>query len=66
MIRGKTLFKCTNCGHFFLAIDIEYMATVFSTPQPCPKCQSIRTRPTGSFGLMLQIVYKKIWKELEK
>lgn len=66
MIRGKTLFKCTNYGHFFLAIDVEYMATAFSTPQPCPKCKSIRTSPAGPFGLMTQIVYKKIWKELEK
>lgn len=66
LIRGKIIFKCTNCGHKFSAMDIEYMASVFSTPQICPKCKSIRTRPAGLVGLLSQNVYKKIWDSMEK
>lgn len=34
MLRGTTLFKCTECGKRFMAPDVEYMATTLSMPQP--------------------------------
>ena len=46
MIKGFTLFKCTECGKRFFAPDIELGATCLSTPMKCPKCGSNRTRPS--------------------
>lgn len=66
MLRGITTFKCTQCGHTFKAPDFEYMAMVYSTPQKCPKCGSIRTRPAGLFGKLTEGVYRRIWKRMEK
>lgn len=63
MVRGMTLFRCSKCGKFFMAPDIEYGATVFSVPQPCKRCGSIRTLPV--LGLLDYHVYKKMWKEME-
>ena len=54
MYRGKTFFKCTECGHLFVAPDIELSATTLSVPQRCPKCESIRTRPAIPLGGLLQ------------
>ena len=65
MIRGTILFKCTECGNRFKAPDIEYDATIYSLPQPCPKCGSKRTRPSGLKGMMQTVVYKKIWDSME-
>lgn len=65
MIRGTTLFICTACGHKFKAADIEFQCTVLSVPQRCPKCQSIRTRPTGIFGSLQNKKYEPIWKQME-
>ena len=62
MLRGKTLFKCTECGKHFIAPDIEYCATVLSVPQKCPKCGSMHTRPFGSSNA----TYKQIWEYMEK
>ena len=47
MYRGTTTFKCTQCGEKFKTPDIEYMATIYSLPQSCPKCGNIRTQPMG-------------------
>ena len=44
------IFKCTQCGAKFEDADIEYYATVYSVPQKCPKCGSIRTRPISLLG----------------
>lgn len=65
MLRGITTFKCTQCGRTFKAPDFEYMAMVYSTPQKCPKCGSIRTRPVGLFGKLLEGVYRSIWERME-
>ena len=65
MIRGKTTFKCDNCGNEFIGIDAELAATVFTAPVKCPKCGSIRTYPPGLFGLN-KMFYKKIWGAMEK
>lgn len=40
-----TLFRCSKCGKFFMAPDVEYYATIYSVPQPCKRCGSIRTLP---------------------
>jgi len=66
MVRGKTLFKCTECGEMFRAEDIEWGATVFSVPQPCPNCGSIRTMPWGLMSFLCKSVYKSIWKQMEE
>ena len=65
MIRGKTLFKCTTCKNRFVGLDIEFMGTAFSQPLPCPRCKSIRTRPSrlvGGFNFM----YKPIWEKMSE
>lgn len=62
MISGIKLFKCTECGKHFFAPNIEWRATVMSTPCKCPRCGSIRTRPW--FGS--SEAYKEIWEEMEK
>ena len=82
MFKGMTLFKCTQCGKHFKAPDIEYCATTFSMPQPCPKCGSIRTRPVSLFGCpkcgsirtrpvslfgkVTEEVYRGIWERMEE
>ena len=65
MLRGMTLFKCTECGKRFIAPDVEYMATTLSMPQPCPKCKSFRTRPSRLVGGS-NSQYKVIWEKMEK
>ncbi|MCQ2292114.1 MAG: zinc ribbon domain-containing protein [Bacteroidales bacterium] len=40
MIRGKTLFRCSQCGKWFTAVDVEQQATSQSVPTPCPRCGS--------------------------
>lgn len=64
MLRGKILFKCDECGRLFRAPDIEYMATVFSVPQPCPGCGSLHTYPAKDwpFG---KATYRDIWTKME-
>lgn len=66
MFKGMTLFKCTQCGKHFKAPDIEYCATTFSMPQPCPKCGSIRTRPVSLFGTLKDQMYEGIWERMEE
>ena len=45
MLRGKTLFKCDDCGRRFRAPEIEYKGSAASMPQPCPDCGSLHTYP---------------------
>ena len=65
MLRGHITFKCTNCGEKFTAPDYEYCAMRYSAPQKCPKCGSIRTRPSGLFGKLSERAYRSIWKRME-
>lgn len=68
MLRGFTKFHCTNCGREFTAPDIEWMATVYTAPQPCPNCGSIRTMPKHGpfiFKFMKLSTYRKMWKMCE-
>ena len=73
MIRGTITFKCTNCKKTFRGLNVEYNATVFSVPQRCKHCNSIRTLPLFSYSRILSIFgftkrnifYEKIWEEME-
>ena len=64
MIHGLALFKCTECGKHFMALDIEWNATALSIPQKCPKCGSMRTRPSRLVGGS-DSAYKDIWNKIE-
>lgn len=62
MYRGLTTFTCTHCGRVFKSHDIEYHMTVFSVPQRCPECGSVRTVPFGG----REEFYKHVWEEIEQ
>ena len=74
MVRGKTLFICTECKKVFMAPDVEYGAMVapdveygamvYSVPMPCKRCGSRRTLPI--FQLLAYPVYKDIWETMER
>ncbi len=64
MYFGTTTFKCSECDHFFKAPAIEWNATVYLVPQPCPKCKSIRTYPFAQ--ILYRPIYAGIWKMMEK
>ena len=67
MIRGITIMKCTECGKRFWGLDIEYGASVLSHPLNCPKCGSVRTRPSRLFSQFTSnTVYKKVWDQMKK
>ena len=54
MVRGKTWFRCSCCGHVFEAWDIEDNATVFSMPMTCPKCGG-KGYSIGTQGLLRRL-----------
>lgn len=62
MVRGKCFFICDKCKKIFRDLDIEWMATTYSTPVECPQCGSYHTRPL----LSLKPVYKRIWKSMDE
>lgn len=64
MVRGKTLFICTECKKVFMAPDVEYGAMAYSVPMPCKRCGSRRTLPV--FQLLTYPVYKGIWETIER
>ena len=66
MIRGKTKFKCDDCGHSFKEFDRELAATAYSQPRPCPKCGSRHTMPVSFLGCTDQETYKTIWEMMDK
>ena len=66
MIRGKTKFKCDDCGHTFKAFEIELAATAYSQPMPCPSCGSRHTMPVSFFGCTDRETYKTIWEMMDK
>lgn len=45
MIRGTTLFICTQCKKVYLAPDVEYRAMAHSVSIPCERCGSMHTMP---------------------
>ncbi len=76
MIKGYTTFLCTNCRNKFKGPDIEFGATVYSSPLRCECCGSIRTLPLKNVPLFLFFsffgigkeyrVYENIWKGMEE
>ncbi len=62
MLRGKNIFRCTKCHKVFFILDIEWQATRFSTPVPCPKCGSKNTLPL----LASKGEYERIWETMVK
>lgn len=70
MVFGTAKFKCDNCGKTFVSTAMEWNATFFLTPMPCPKCVSLHTYPIGfeNLGGLLgpNPVYRKIWKSMDK
>ena len=66
MIRGFKLMKCTECGKRFWGPDIELGASALSQPIRCPKCGSIRTRPSRLLSpFTSDTKYKIIWNQME-
>ena len=69
MVRVIIKFVCNDCGNKFKAPDIEWLATIYSVPQPCPKCGGMHTRPDrclNILGLSDYFIYKRLWKEIDK
>ena len=69
MYRGIIKFVCNDCGNKFKAPDIEWGATIYSVPQPCPKCGGMHTRPDRSLNFLVLLdyfTYKRLWKEIDK
>lgn len=78
MLRGTTLFICTECKKVFLAPDVEYHAMAFSVPMPCERCGSKRTMPLMSRYFLGELnpnkplekqlldysIYKDIWETM--
>lgn len=74
MLRGVCTFVCDDCGHRFKGMDCEWMATAYTAPVKCPKCDSMHTYPSsyniafslgGLFGLK-KTFYRKIWKSIDE
>ena len=65
MYRGVTTFTCGECNNKFRGPDFEFMATIFTTPQPCPRCGSKHTYPRNLFSLNRSL-HKKIWETIDK
>lgn len=69
MYRGIIKFVCNDCGNKFKAPDIEWGATIYSVPQPCPKCGGMHTKPAWFFNFLSlpeNFTYKRLWKEIDK
>ena len=65
MVRGIITFKCSECKHYFRGPDLEYCATIYSTPLKCPQCGSMHTAPRDWFGL-INPTYRMIWKSMDR
>lgn len=60
MLRGITKFVCDDCGHKFIGMDCEFLASILTALAKCPKCGSWHTMPAGWFGD--KSLYSRIWK----
>ena len=61
MIRGHITFTCDNCNNTFRALVIEYNASTFSVPMPCPKCNSQHTYILSEMTVTSIKRYGKKW-----
>ena len=69
MVFGTAKFKCNNCGKRFISTAMEWNASKFLMPMPCPKCGSLHTYPFGInnfWGVTGPGLYKKIWEINDK
>lgn len=69
MLLGITSFKCDVCGKRFISAAVEWNATAFVAPMPCPKCGSMHTYPAGLLnlgGLFGPGAYRTIWEKIDK
>lgn len=69
MVFGTTTFKCNECGDRFVSTAMEWNATVYLTPMPCPKCGSMHTYPatlSNAGGVLGPGFYRKIWEQVDK
>ena len=46
-------------------MDIEWQATAYTMPAPCPNCGSRHTMPKSLFSLFTKEVYRRIWQEID-
>ena len=60
MDRGIYKYKCSDCGHEFIGIDMELNCTAASVSVKCPKYGSLNTRNSG---LLLFDLFKEKCKE---
>lgn len=51
MVFVTTRFRCNECGTRFVSTAMEWYATVFLAPMPCPKCGSLHTYSIGFTNL---------------
>lgn len=66
MIRGQIKFRCSVCGSTFEGLDLEWMGTVFTTPQRCIQCGSMHTYPKGVLDFINKSAYRKIWQVIDQ
>lgn len=71
MDRGIYKYKCSDCGHEFIGIDMELNCTSASVPVKCPKCGSLNTRISGLllFDLLkggMQRILPKLMEKTKK
>ena len=68
MDRGIYKYKCIDCGHEFIGIDMELNCTSASVPVKCPKCGSLNTRISGLllFDLLKGGMQRMLPKLMEK
>ena len=60
MIKGKTIFRCTNCHKVFVGIDVELQNDVCLTPIQYLRYGNISVLPIFTSKL----VCKRIWQTM--
>lgn len=66
MDRGIYKYKCSDCGHEFIGIDMELNCTAASVSVKCPKCGSWHTMPSGINGFFKRKIYNMIWESIDE
>ncbi len=59
MVRYVGKYACSDCGHQFIGMDVEWNATSTSYPVECPNCGSIHTAPYFSLLDIIRRLLKK-------
>ena len=61
-VKRSNNIQCDVCGHTFRAMDIEWQASLYTMPVPCPKCGSRHTMPVSFFGCTDRETFKEMWE----